>query len=117
MTAEPQPKSHIGGALIQMLIGLVLAAGIALYFKNQDLLIDRVPFISRLDMRTVWAVLAVLALVAVVLWVNGHRALAISKGYSSFAGLVLGFVLLLGLLILLLLPSKRQPAQAPAAKT
>ena len=114
MTVEARPKRSVGGAFIQLLLALILVALIVLYFRNEDFLIDKISFLSKIkNILWVWVGFGVVGFIAAVLWLNGHRALAAAKGYAPLTGLVLGFVLVLGLLILIALPS-RAKAAAPS---
>jgi amino acid transporter len=116
MTAESQPRSSAAGAFVQLIIAVILAGIIVVYFTKLDLLIDKIKWLSSLNMMTTWAAMGVLGFIAAVCWLNGHRALARAKGYSPLLGLVLGFVVIVGLLILAALPPKAKAAEAPAAE-
>jgi hypothetical protein len=93
---------------------LVLWGAVALFVLKNDYLIDR--FGLYMDSR-VAAVLVLVGFIAAVSWVQGHRVYAVSKGLPALLGLALAFPLVLGLLILLAIPSKKGAPAAPAAET
>jgi len=114
MTAENTPRCGVGRAAIYLLIAVVIVAGIALLCLNEGALIDSMPFYVNIPV--VLGIFAVLLLIAIFLWVQAHRIYAVGKGYSSLFGLVLGFVPVIGLLVIASLPGKGiAPAgEAPA---
>jgi amino acid transporter len=95
-----------------MFIALILWGAIALFVTRNDYFIDR--FGLYMDWRVALALVAI-GFIAAVFWIQGHRLYAISKGYSALTGLALGFLILCGLLILLILPSRRKTLAAPPA--
>jgi len=104
---RPRPARGI----LFVLIGAVLAAAVVLFISRLDAFIDSVRFY--VDISVLAPVLGVVGLIGIFAWIHGHRVLARSKGYSSLLGLVLGFLVGLGFVVLLALPT-RPGAAAPA---
>jgi len=96
-----------------ILVAAILAVAAALLVANSDQLIDSVPFYVNVPVFA--AVLAVVGIIAVFLWVQGHRVWAQSKGYSGLLGLLLGVLVAIGFLILLALPARKKAAEAEPA--
>ncbi len=114
MSAERQVSSGGGRGIILILVGGILAAGIALFGANLGAFIDSVSF--HVNVPVVVGVMVVVVIIAVFLWVQGHRLYAQSKGYAGFTGVVLALFPAVGFLILLVLPARKRAAQAePAA--
>ncbi len=113
MSAERQVSSGGGRGIILILVGGILAAGIALFGANLGAFIDSVSFYVNVPVFV--GVLVVVGIIAVFLWVQGHRLYAQSKGYAGFTGLVLGLFVVVGFLILLVLPARKRAAQAEPA--
>ena len=114
MSEGHQVSSGGGRGIGLILVGGILAVAVALLVANTDAVIDSVSFYVNVPVFA--AVLAVVGLIAVFLWVQGHRVWAQSKGYSGLLGLVLGLFAVVGFLILLTLPVRKKGAEAePAA--
>jgi len=111
MTEEHRGSS--GGGVAMILVGAVLMVGVGLVAANTGRLIDSVSFFVNVPLLV--AVLVVVGLVGIFLWIQGHRVWAQSKGYSSLLGLVLGFLVVIGFLILLCVPSRGKKAAAGSA--
>ena len=109
MSEDHRVSSGGGRGIILILVGGILGVGIALLVANTDALIDSVSFYVNVPVFA--GVLAVVGLIAVFLWVQGHRVWAQSKGYSGLLGLVLGLFAAVGFLILLVLPVKAAEAE------
>ena len=109
MSEERQVSSGGGRGIILILVGAILAVGVALFGANLGAFIDSVSF--AVNVRALIGVLVVVGLIAAFLWIQGHRAWAQSKGYSSLLGLVLGFLVVVGFLILLCLPSRQKKVE------
>ncbi len=113
MSAEYQVSSGGGRGIILILVGGILAAGMALFGANMGAFIDSLLF--AVNVRALVGVLVVVGIIAVFLWIQGHRLYAQSKGYSGFTGVVLGLFPAVGFLILLVLPARKRAAQAEPA--
>ncbi|MCJ7749588.1 MAG: hypothetical protein MUQ65_00600 [Armatimonadetes bacterium] len=113
MSEEHRVSSGGGRGIILILAGGILAAAAALLVANTDAVIDSVSFYVNVPLFA--GVLAVVGLIAVFLWVQGHRVYAQSKGYSGLLGLVLGLFAAVGFLILLALPARKKAAEAEPA--
>jgi drug/metabolite transporter (DMT)-like permease len=106
--APVRPRASRGIFLV--LIGAILAAAAALLATNIGTIIDSAQFYVNIPILA--AVLGVASLLGIVLWVQGHRVYAQSKGHPSILGLVLGFLPVLGFLVLLALPARSASAAA-----
>lgn len=95
-----------------ILIGAILAVAVVLVVANTDALIDAVPFYVNIPVFAV--VFVIVGLIAVFLWVQGHRVWAQSKGYSGLLGLVLGVLVVVGIIVLLVLPARRKVGEGDA---
>ncbi len=110
MAEEAQARSGGGRGVVLILLAGIAAAAVALFVKNLEALLNSVSFF--VDMKVVGLVLGVVSLIAAILWIQGHRVYARSKGYSAFLGLVLAFPVIVGLIVLAVLPGPRRPAEA-----
>ena len=113
MSEKHQVSSGSGRGIMLILVAAILAVAAALLVANSDQLIDSVSFYVNVPVFA--AVLAVVGLIAVFLWVQGHRVWAQSKGYSGLLGLLLGVLVAIGFLILLALPARKKAAEAEPA--
>ncbi|MFB3880772.1 MAG: hypothetical protein ACE149_05885 [Armatimonadota bacterium] len=111
MAEQQKPGASAGRAFLYMLIGLVLWALVALFVRNNDYFIDR--FGIYMDWK-VGLALAAAGFIGAMFWVQGHRVYAVSKGQSALIGLALAFIPILGLLVLLVVPSRSKPAASAA---
>jgi peptidoglycan/LPS O-acetylase OafA/YrhL len=108
-----QPVSRAGRGILYIIVGAILIAGIAIFIKNVDAVIDAVDFY--IDIRVLGTCVGVIALVGAGFWLRGHQVYAKSKGHSAFWGFVLGLLPVLGLVVLAALPGRRPPPEhAPA---
>jgi len=113
MSEERQVSSGGGHGVILILVGGILAVGMALFGANLGAFIDSLSF--AVNVRAIVGVLVVVGLIAAFLWCQGHRLYALSKGYSGLTGVVLGLFAAVGLLILLALPARKKAAEAEPA--
>jgi len=113
MSEELQVSSGGGRGVMLILVGGILAVGMALFGANLGAFIDSLSF--AVNVPAIIGVLVVVGLIAVFLWVQGHRVYAQSKGYSGLTGLVLGVLVAVGFLILLALPARKKAAEAEPA--
>lgn len=112
-TMSEEHRASSGGGVAMILVGAVLVVGGGLLLANLGAFIDSVSFYVNVPVLV--AVLVVVGLVAVFLWIQGHRVWAQAKGYSSLLGLVLGFLVVVGFVILLCLPSRGKKAAVEPA--
>jgi hypothetical protein len=113
MSEKHQVSSGAGRGIMLILVGAILLVAVALLWANVGALIDSVSFY--VNVRVLVVVLAVVGLIAVFVWVQGHRVWAQSKGYSGLLGLLLGVLVAIGFLILLALPARKKAADAEPA--
>ncbi len=109
MTAEAKPKRSAVGAIVQLIVGLVLGGVVLGFSKFQDKLLDKIRWLSSLDMMSIWAAIGVIAFIAAVLWLNGYRGIARAKSRSALYGLILGLIGVVGVIISAAMPEKAIP--------
>ena len=111
MANEQRPR--VGGAVICMLVGPVLIGCVVLVIARLDWIIDSANFYVNIPV--LGGVLGVIVIVGLALWLAGCRLYAYIKGYSSLFGLILGFLLIPGALVLFVVPRRPVPAEAESA--
>ena len=114
MAVQTEAKSG-GRPFLHLVIGVMLVGLVVFVVARVDFLIDKISWFNPLVPFTLPVILIVLTLVGIAFWVHGHRVYAKNKGIPTVAGLILGFVPIIGLLILMLVPTKPRPRAAVGA--
>jgi len=115
MTEQPHAGSGAGRGITFILVAAIAMAAMAVFVKNLDAFIDSVSFYVNISVVAVSLSAAVL--VCLLLWVQGHRLYAQSKGYAPLVGLLLGFFFIAGLVVLLALPPRKPSVEAEASSS
>lgn len=113
MGEEHQVSSGGGRGIVLILAGAVVAVAVALFGANWEAFIDSLSF--AVNARALIGAMVVVGLVAGVLWFEGHRLYARSKGYSGVTGVVLGLFAAVGFLLLLSLPARKKMTEVEPA--
>lgn len=125
MTAEEKTPPAGGHPFLNLLIGaiLVLAGGGFYWGVAFGTLLDKFGQLSFMPTYMLFVIPIALGLLGITFWIHGHRIYARNKGISPVIGLALGFIPIIGLLLLMLIPVKHKPVLAtpeagtPAEKT
>jgi|GEM_PF-2491443 len=104
--AEVEARGRVGTAMLMMLVSAILVVGIALFLKNFEAFVNAVSFY--VNVPVMYVILGVVGLIAMSLWLGGCALYAGEKGHSWSLGFVLGFLAIVGLLVLLVLPPKKR---------
>ena len=110
MTVQTEAKS--GRPFLHLVIGVLLVGVVVFVTARFESLLNEVSWLNLLMPFTLPMILIVLTFVGIAFWVHGHRVYAKNKGIPMVAGLVLGFVPIIGLVMLMLVPTKRRPRAA-----
>ena len=104
--ADGEAKGRVGTAMLMMLVGVILGFGIVLFLKNFEAFVNAVPFY--VNVPVMYVILVAVGLMATALWLGGCALYAGTRGHPRLLGFLLGFFVIVGLLILMVLPAGKE---------